>query len=136
MRLRIGYLCSMPNFKKYFIITASPEEVYAALTFRPTIELWTGSPATFKPEADTEFSLWDGSILGKNLEFEQDKLIRQEWYFGDRSAPSIVTLKLHPHKKGTSLEVDHTNIPAEAYEEITAGWQEVYMQALMEFYTD
>ena len=35
------------DYKKYFIIAAEPEEVYAALTFKPTIELWTGSPAIF-----------------------------------------------------------------------------------------
>ncbi|REE01191.1 SRPBCC domain-containing protein [Marinoscillum furvescens] len=126
----------MPDFKKYFIIPAEPEEVYAGLTFKPTIELWTGSPAVFTPEAGTEFSLWDESIEGKNLEFEQGKMIRQQWYFGEASEDSIVTLKLHPHKKGTSLEVQHTNIPEEAYEDIVDGWHNVYMRDLIQFYTE
>lgn len=126
----------MPEFKKYFIIPAEPEEVYAGLTFRPTIELWTGSPAVFTPEAGTEFSLWDESIEGKNLEFEQGKMIRQQWYFGEQSEDSIVTLKFHPHKKGTSLEVLHTNIPEEAYDDIVDGWQNVYMRDLIQFYTE
>lgn len=31
----------------------------------------------------TEFSMWDESICGMNLEFEKDKKIVQEWYFGE-----------------------------------------------------
>ena len=125
----------MADFKKYFIIPAEPEEVYAALTFQPTIELWTGSPAVFEPTPDSEFSLWDGSIVGKNIAFEKGKAIHQEWFFGEQN-PSLVTLKFHPHKKGTSLEVEQTNIPEESYEEIVNGWDEVYMKDLLEFYTE
>jgi len=126
----------MADFKKYFIVAGQPEEVYAALTFKPTIELWTGSPAIFKPEVDSEFSLWNGSILGKNLEFEEGKMIRQQWYFGEQDTPSIVTLKFHPHKKGTSIEVNHTNIPDQDYDDIVDGWHEVYMKELTEFYQE
>tara|TARA_B100000609_G_C16922596_1_gene285125 strand:+ start:87 stop:464 length:378 start_codon:yes stop_codon:yes gene_type:complete len=125
----------MADFKKYFIIPAEPEEVYAALTFQPTIELWTGSPAVFEPTPGSEFSLWDGSIVGKNIAFEKGKAIHQEWFFGEQN-PSLVTLKFHPHKKGTSLEVEQTNIPEESYEEIVNGWDEVYMKDLLEFYTE
>ncbi|VXD14352.1 SRPBCC domain-containing protein [Marinoscillum sp. 108] len=126
----------MADFKKYFIVAGQPEEVYAALTFKPTIELWTGSPAIFKPEVDSEFSLWNGSILGKNLEFEEGKMIRQQWYFGEQDTPSIVTLKFHLHKKGTSIEVNHTNIPDQDYDDIVDGWHEVYMKELTEFYQE
>ncbi|MFY0606663.1 MAG: SRPBCC domain-containing protein [Cyclobacteriaceae bacterium] len=126
----------MADFKKYFIIDATPEELYAALTFKPTIELWTGSPATFVPVVGSEFALWDESILGKNLDFIPHKLIKQQWYFGDEPEESIVTLKLHEHKKGTSLEVIQTNIPDEAYDDIVDGWQNYYIRSLVEFYSE
>lgn len=126
----------MPDFKKYFTIEGEPEQVFAALTFKPTIELWTGSPAVFSKDPGTEFSLWDGSIVGKNLEFEEGKMIRQQWFFGDQSEPSIVTLKLHEHKKGTSLEVNHINIPDEDYDEIVDGWHTVYIKELADFYRE
>jgi uncharacterized protein YndB with AHSA1/START domain len=87
----------MKDFKKYFIITARPDQVYLALTTEATIQLWSGDKVEMKPEAGTEFSLWDGSIVGKNLEFEKDKKIVQQWYFGEQGEPSIVTLKLHEH---------------------------------------
>ena len=85
-------------------------------------------------EPGTEFSLWDGSIAGKNLEFEPNKKIVQEWYFGEQEEPSIVTIKLHAHKYGTSAELRHTNIPDEAFQDISEGWDEAYFGALIGFF--
>ena len=124
----------MKDFKKYYMISASPEEVYKALTFTGTIELWTGDKAEMSTEPDSEFSLWDGSIVGKNLEFEDGKKIVQEWYFGDQPEKSIVTIKLHPDKRGTSVELRHTNIPDQDYEDIIEGWNYSYFGSLQEFY--
>jgi activator of HSP90 ATPase len=126
----------MKSFKKYFTIPAEPQEVFAALTFKPTIELWTGSPAEFEKKPDTEFSMWDESIVGRNIEFEEGKKIVQEWFFGQTDNPSIVTIKLHDDKKGTSMEVSHTNIPDEAFEDIVDGWVNVYAKDLIEFYRE
>lgn len=125
----------MKDFKKYFLLSATPEEVYAALTNPATIRLWTGEEAEMSTEPGSEFSIMGGSIAGKNLEFEKDKKIVQEWYFGEQEEPSVVTIKLHADKKGTSVELKHTNIPDEAFEDITEGWSEVYFGALEEFYS-
>lgn len=124
----------MKDFKKYFIIHASPDQVYLALTTEATIHLWSGDVAEMKPEVGSEFSLWDGSIVGKNLEFEKDKKLVQQWYFGDQPEDSIVTIKLHPHDQGTSVELRHTNIPDEDFEDIVAGWTDSYFGSLQEFY--
>lgn len=127
----------MRDYKKYYIIAATPEEVYAALTNEATIRLWTGDHAEMTAEPGSEFSMWDGSIVGKILELEPGRKIVQQWYFGeDEEEPSVVTIKLHPDKKGTSLELRHTNIPDEAYEDITDGWDNSYMSDLMDFYED
>lgn len=125
----------MKDYKKYFTITAKPEEVYLALTREPTIELWTGDRAKMQAEEGTEFSLWDDSIVGVNLEFETNKKIVQKWYFGDQEEDSIVTIKLHPHKLGTSVELIHTNIPDGDYDDIVGGWNEDYFGSLRDFYT-
>lgn len=126
----------MKDFKKYYTVEATPEEVYAALTNPATIQLWSGDPATMSTEPGSEFSLWEGNIEGKNLEFEKDKKIVQQWYFGEQDEPSIVTIKLHPDKTRTSAELRHTNIPDEAFDEITSGWDDVYFGSLIEFYED
>lgn len=124
----------MKDLKKYYIIPAEPEEVYLALTNPATIQLWSGEPAVMSTEPDTEFSLWEGSITGRNLEFEPNKKLVQEWYFGDQETPSIVTIKLHPHKNGTSAELRHTNIPEEEYNDMVAGWDHNYFGSVIEFY--
>ena len=76
----------------------------------------------------------DGNIEGKNLEFVENKKIVQQWYFGEQELPSIVTIKLHAHKEGTSVELHHSNIPVEAYEEIKKGWDTVYFGGLGDFF--
>lgn len=126
----------MKDFKKYYTIPATPEEVYLALTIPTTIHLWSGEPAEMSTEPGSEFSLWDGSIVGKNLEFEEGKKIVQQWYFGEQTEPSIVTIKLHPHKLGTSVELKHTNIPDDDYADIVEGWDHNYFGWLREFYDD
>ena len=124
------------DYKKYFIIPAPPEEVYLGLTVEQTIRLWTGDEVEMKAEVGTEFSLWDGSIVGRNLELEPGKKIVQEWYFGEDRDPSIVTIKLHPHKDGTSAELRHTNIPEEDFEDFVEGWENSYFGSLIEFYEE
>ncbi len=126
----------MKNYKKYFRIVAEPADVYNALTNKVMIEIWTGEDAEMEETAGSEFSLWEDSISGKNLEFVKDFKIVQEWYFGeeDEDKKSIVTIKLHPDKGGTSMEVVHTNIPEEAYENIVEGWEENYFNGLNQLF--
>ncbi len=126
----------MKTYKKYFRITAAPSDVYNALTNKVMLEIWTGEDAVMEEIAGTEFSLWDESINGKNLEFGKDFKIVQEWYFGeeDEDKKSIVTIKLHPDKGGTSMEVVHTNIPDDAYKNIAEGWEEDYFIGLNQLF--
>lgn len=126
----------MKDLKKYYTLPATPEEVYTAITNPLTIELWTGEAAAMSTEPGSEFSLWDGSIVGKNLEFEENKKVVQQWYFDGQDEASIVTIKLHPDKHGTSAELRHTNIPDSDFNDITDGWNNVYFGGLEEFFGD
>ena len=124
----------MKDFKKYYVIPATPAEVYMALTSPVTMELWTGEEAEMSTVPGSEFSMWEGSIVGKNLEFEQDKKIVQQWYFEGQPEESIVTIKLHADKAGTSVELRHTNIPDADYDDMADGWNNNYFGALADFY--
>ncbi len=95
--------------------------MYQALTNPVTLQLWTGDKVEMSTEPGSEFSLWNDSIVGKNLAFEEGRKIVQEWYFGEQSEASVVTIVLRPHKQGTSVEVRHTNIPDQDYHDITDG---------------
>lgn len=124
----------MKTFKKTYRINTEVSDVYAALTNPYTIELWSGYPAEMSPEPGTEFSLWEGDIQGRNLEFVPDKKIVQEWYFGDQAEKSVVTISISPDRDNSVVKVVHTNIPDEAYDEIAEGWDEHYMGAILSFF--
>ncbi|RZL18963.1 MAG: ATPase [Pedobacter sp.] len=126
----------MMDYKKYTYLPASPEEVYLALTKAQSIQLWTGAEVEFTEEEGTEFSFWEGDISGKNISFEPGKKIVQQWYFGDENEPSIVTIKLHEDKKGTSMEFAQTNIPEADFKEFTEGIEEFFIGGLVDFFEE
>lgn len=134
--MNIPDIWPMKDFKKYYLVPATPDEVYLALTVAATIQLWTGEEAQMSTEPGSEFSLWEGSIVGKNLEFEPGKKIVQQWYFDGQPEESIVTIKLHFDKKGTSVELRHTNIPDEDYKNMTEGWDDAYFGSLIDFFEE
>ncbi|PAW94499.1 ATPase [Mucilaginibacter sp. MD40] len=125
----------MKDYKKYYLIPATTEEIYMALTNPVTIQLWTGEPSEMSTEPGSEFSMWEGAIVGRNIDFEPNKKIIQQWYFDGQPEESIVTIKLHPDKHGTSVELRHTNIPDEDYDEITEGWNDTYFGNLEDFFS-
>ena len=128
--------CAVKDLKKYYLIPANPDEVFMAITNPVTIQLWTGEEAEMSTIPGSEFSLWEGSIVGKNLEFEENKKIVQQWYFDGQSDESLVTIKLHADKHGTSVELKHINIPDADYDDITEGWNDAYMGSLADFFSE
>ncbi len=124
----------MKTFKKVFKINAEPSDIYAALTNPFTIELWSGYPAQMSQEPGTEFSMWEGDITGKIIELVPDKKVVQEWYFGEQSEDSIVTITIAPGKGYSLVTVEHTNIPDEDFNSIAEGWREYYMGAIAGFF--
>lgn len=118
------------DFNYKLKIGADTEEVFAALTNSFQIELWSGYPADMKPEAGYVFSLWEGDITGVNIEVTPTRRLVQEWFFGDREERSIVQIELKKDGGTTWLELEHTNIPEEVFEEITEGWREYYLGAI------
>ncbi len=124
----------MKSFKKSFKIKAEPSDVYASLTNPYTIELWSGYPAQMSSEPGSEFSLWEGDITGRNLEFIQDKKLVQEWYFGDQIERSIVTITISADRENSLVTVEQTNIPDEDFSSISEGWRENYFEAISSFF--
>jgi uncharacterized protein YndB with AHSA1/START domain len=126
----------MKEFKKYVTLHASPEEVYNALVNPAMLELWTGEPAIMSEEPGSEFSLWDGSITGRNIEFVRNTKIVQTWDFGDQEELSLVTIKLHPSGKSTSMEIRQNNIPDDSYENMKDGWLDDYIGGLEQLFEE
>lgn len=124
----------MRNIKQTHQINAEPEIVFAAMTNPLTIELWSGYKAEFIAQPNTEFSLWEGDIVGMNLKIIPGELIQQHWYFDGQEEKSIVTIKLSPEGANTKAELMHDNIPEEAYEDMKEGWKKYYFGALKKYF--
>jgi len=124
----------MKTFQKTFRINAEPADVYSAITNPYTIGLWSGYPAVMSEEPGSEFSLWEGDITGKNLEFVRNKKVVQEWYFGEQTEKSIVTITIKPDGEDSEVTVEHTNIPDADFADIASGWREFYFGAIMSFF--
>ena len=124
----------MKTYHKYYKIKASPEEVYNALVKPFAIALWTGAKVMMEEKPGTEFSLFDGDISGRNLEFVPNEKIVQEWNFGEQEEKSIVTITLRGEKLLTNIELNHTNIPDDAFEDMKQGWDQYYFGGLGEFF--
>jgi len=122
----------MKNYKAYFQIKAEPQDVFTALTNPFTIELWSGEKAIMNAKEGEEFSLWDGDIIGKNIEVIENEKLVQQWYFGeeDTQESSIVNIRIWPKNSSCSVELLHTNIPDEAYDNIVEGWNDAYFGAI------
>lgn len=123
---------AVKDFKTRIKIKAESEDVYAALTNPFTIELWSGYPATMPAQIPGEFEMWEGDISGRILELEPENKIVQEWYFGEQEAASLATIKLFPQGGKVQVEVTHTNIPQEAYDDIAEGWEKFILGAIQE----
>lgn len=127
----------MKDFKYTLTIKdAEPEDVFNALSNPIAIELWSGYPAVMKLEKDSEFSMWEGDISGRMVDFELNQKLVQEWNFGDSEHPSIVTIDLFPKKTKTYVVLKHTNIPDEDFDNITEGWTDFYLGAIKKFFEE
>ena len=126
----------MKDYKNYFRIKAEPQDIFACLTNPVTIELWSGYPASIELEPGSEFELWDGDITGKILSFIPDKELVQQWYFDTQTEESIVKIKLHPGENEVSVELRHSNIPDEVYDEFVTGWEEHFFGSIESFLED
>ena len=123
----------MKDFRRTIHIKVPPEEVFNALTNPLTIELWSGFPAIIEPKSGTEFSIFDGDITGRNTKVEAPVLLEQEWDFGEQADVSIVHIEISEDSGKTKLELTHSNIPDEAYDNISIGWKDYYLGALKSY---
>jgi activator of HSP90 ATPase len=124
----------MKEFRRHYRIRGTPGEIYAALVNPFSITLWTGSDTVMEEVEGSEFSLFGGDIAGKNLLFEKESKIVQEWYFGEQEERSIVTITLRPDRHFTKIGLHHSNIPDEAFEDMAHGWDTYYFGGLKEFF--
>ncbi len=120
----------MKDLRKTIHIKVPREKVYNAITNPLTIELWSGYEARMEDKPGSEFSLFDGDISGRIQTLYPPSLLEQVWDFEGQEEDSVVRLELFDESGKTRVELIHTNIPDDAFENIETGWKEYYLGAL------
>lgn len=121
------------DFRLTTIISASPQQVYAAWLDSVAHSEMTGGAATMSDAVDAEISAWDGYITGRNLDLVPGERIVQAWrttQFTDAHDDSIVTVTLEPVDGGTLLTLSHSNVPDEQTGYEQGGWQDFYFEPM------
>jgi uncharacterized protein YndB with AHSA1/START domain len=121
----------MKSINQTYTIAATPAEVWRALTEPELIEEWSGADAKFEPTVGVEYSLWDGSIVGKIVKIVPHQKLVQTWKPDDWTIEnSVVTFTLTPTDDGTLVELLHENVEEFDFEGTTEGWDLYYLGAI------
>lgn len=126
----------MKSVNQTYHITASLAEVWQALIDPKHIKKWSGDSVKMNDKVGTKFSLWGGSVWGKNIEVIPKKKLVQEWYSKENKKwekPSIATFSLHKEDKGTRVDLLHIDVPDEYASDIANGWKEYYLSPLKSY---
>jgi activator of HSP90 ATPase len=112
------------------------QRIYEALLDAGQFRAFSGGRAAeIHREAGGAFSLFDGHIVGQNVELVVNRRIVQAW----RSASwpegiySIARFELLEQGAGTRVIFDHTGFPSEKAESLESGWNENYWSPLHKF---
>jgi uncharacterized protein YndB with AHSA1/START domain len=90
------------------------------------------NPTQLSAQEGGTFVLFNGFIVGRQIELTPDELIVQAWRVVNwpKGRYSIARFELADHDGGTKLVFDHTGIPAGSAEHLASGWQEHYWDPL------
>ena len=119
-------------------IKSTPHEIYEVFMDAKKHSKLTESKAIVSREIGGKFSIYEGALIGKNVELIQDKKIVQTWRGGgenwSKGYYSTITLILEPVDQGTLIKFTHEDIPEGAYESVKEGWDKFYWDPLKEMF--
>jgi activator of HSP90 ATPase len=122
------------NIEKEIIIKSSPHEIYEVFMDSRKHSKLTESKAKISREIGGSFSIYEGDIIGENLELIQDQKIVQTWRSESENWPkghySTITLALEPADQGTLIKFTHADIPEASCKSIEEGWDNYYWEPL------
>ena len=111
---------------------AAPQQLYGALLDQKQFAALTGLPATIDPAAGGAFALFNGMIVGRNVELIANRRLVQAWrptHWG-AGIYSVVHFEFSASGSGSALAFDHTGFPAGEFDNLNTGWQSHYWEAL------
>jgi activator of HSP90 ATPase len=114
---------------------ASPQQLYKALLDTKQFSAFSGRSAEIDSVVGGAFSLFDGHIVGRNVELIPNQRIVQAWRVADWPAGvySMVKFEFKSQTSGTHLVFDHTGFPEEFRDHLAAGWKSNYWELLTKY---
>lgn len=139
---------SSSSAKPYIIhqevdFAASPQQLYSALLdtkqfcdFAIMNGEFTKKSAQIDPAVGGAFTIFDGHIIGRNIELVPNQRIVQAWRVVDWPAGvySIVVFQFKPQGTGTHLVFDHTGFPDGWHDGLAKGWHSHYWDLLTKYF--
>jgi uncharacterized protein YndB with AHSA1/START domain len=128
----------MPKpIQQTYEINGTPSQVFDALTNPETFQKWSGAPAKIDDQVGTEFSLFGGNIVGKNLEVIPNQKLVQDWNAAEQGiSHSKVTFTLAATGRGTNVELLHEGVPEASLETISQGWDAHYLGKIQKMFAE
>jgi activator of HSP90 ATPase len=110
--------------------------VYEALLDAKQFGDFSGVHAEIHREAGGAFSLFDGQIMGRNVELVPDRRIVQAWRAASwhEGIYSIAKFELAAQGSGTRLIFDHTGFPPSDRDSLSSGWDAHYFGPLKKYF--
>ena len=110
------------------------KELYNMLMDEETYEDFCGSQVTMDPVEGGEFTVFDGYIMGQNIELVPHTKIVQEWNFAEDGWPedhfSLCTFLFEEQEGQTLLTFTQTGVPEHVKEALENGWRQYYWEPM------
>lgn len=126
------------TIKMKYIVYASPDKVFEALTDGAVMKKWGGNGKVSEKE-DGDVEMFDGWIKGKTLIYKPGKKLAYTWKPSEweKKAPaSEVQYTLNAHKAGTEILLEQKGFPSD--EEMVKhkdGWIDYVFEPLNDYFT-
>ena len=126
----------MGKIEQTIEFSATPEDVFRALTDGDTFAKVTGAPASADARAGGAFALFGEQIVGRNVELAAGRRVVQAWRAINwpEGAYSLVTFSMEPHANGTQLSMTQIGHPDDQAEHLAGGWHSNYWDNMKKFF--
>ena len=125
--------------KKTYVVYASPERVFEALTDPGIVAAWGGGLSVVETKKGGKFELFDGWVKGVVRSYLPAKELSYTWKPEDwstKEAPSLVVYKFMVHPAGTEVILEHMGLPSQSEtDKHVDGWMDFVFEPLNEYFT-
>ena len=119
------------------VLPASPARIYKAWLSSKAHTAMTGGEATVDPKVGGRHTAWNGYIEGVTLDLKPNRRIVQSWRSTEFPADvpdSRLEILLETVEGGTTITLNHSEIPAGQGVQYESGWVESYFDPMRVYF--